>query len=105
MNKIKVCNENLITALKACAKAHNAKFEDWSEEGQIGINAENIPTYADVKSIVGAFYKEEYAEDVEMGWGYVTAFLYGEEAFRDEVDEMALKMALPYNCKPKWIKE
>ena len=103
--KIKVCNKNLIIALKACAKAHNAKFEDWSEEGQIGINAENIPTYADAKSIVSAFYKEEYANDVEMGWGYVTVFLYGKEAFREEVDEMTLMMALPYGIELPFVRK
>ena len=28
---------NLRKALKACAKAHNAKFDNWSSEGQLGV--------------------------------------------------------------------
>ena len=49
------CIENLITALKTCAMAHNANFCDWTDEGQVGIESETMPTYADVRSIVRAF--------------------------------------------------
>lgn len=97
------CIENLITALKTCAMAHNANFCDWTDEGQVGIESETMPTYADVRSIVRAFYNDEYADEVELGWGYITVFLYDEQAFRAEVDEITLLMALPYTASPRWI--
>ena len=108
--KIIPCVANVITALKACAKAHNAEFEDWSDEGQVGIKKECIPVFADVQSILRAFYKPEFTLP-DMGWGYITAYIYDdyyhedgtiEKAFLPEVDEMTLKMALPYDAKPRW---
>jgi hypothetical protein len=113
--KIKPCESNLIKALKACAKAHNAKFADWREEGQIGIQKECVPVFADVQSILRAFYKPEFTLP-DMGYGYITAYIYGEEfynedgsvdtAYRSEVDEMMLGMALPYGeiDKIKWAR-
>lgn len=110
--RIKPCVSNLIKALKVCAKAHNAEFCDWTDEGQIGIKKECLPVFADVKSILQAFYKPQYALP-DTGYGYITAYIYGEEFYKDngeventflpEVDEMTLKMALPYNAKPIWI--
>ena len=105
MKKIKPCIENILIALEACAKAHNSDFENWIDEGQVGIKSETIPTYADVKSIVRAFYNDEYADEVEIGWGYITVYLYDEVAFREEVDEMTLMMALPYGIKLPFVKE
>ena len=111
--KIKPCESNLIKALKACAKAHNANFADWTDEGQIGIEKECIPVFSDVQSILRAFYKPQYTLP-EMGWGYVTAYIYGEEWCNDDgsvettflpvVDEMTLGMALPFGeiDKIKW---
>ena len=104
------CVENVLIALKECAKAHNANFEDWTDEGQVGIDKECVPVLADVESILKSFYKEEYAE-AESGWGYVTAFIYDtyyaesgeiENPFLDKVDENLLMSALPYGLKVEW---
>ena len=113
--KIKPCESNLIKALKACAKAHNAKFADWREEGQVGIQKECVPVLADVQSILGAFYKPEFTLP-DSGWGYITAYIYGDEFYNEdgsvetpflaEVDEMALALALPSGEveKIKWAR-
>ena len=106
--KIKANITNLIKALKATAKAHKVSVEDYRSEGQFLLASESIPVYADVKNIVRAFYKDEYADDVESnGWGYITVWLYGKEAFREEVDEMSLAFALPYGEMEniKWTRE
>lgn len=101
---IKSCEENLIKALKACADAHNAEFEDWREEGQIGIHKESVPVLADVRSILSAFYPAEYALP-DYGYGYITAYLYGDEAYRPKVDELTLLMALPFGVEIDWVVE
>lgn len=100
---IKPCINNVITALRACASFHSAAFEDWSDEGQIGIEGETIPILADVRSILQSFYKPEFVE-CEQGWGYTTAYLYGEDInpFKEKVDEERLLMALPYRAKMNW---
>ena len=109
--KITPCVANVLIALRATAKAHNAQFEDWTDEGQVGINKESVPVLADVTSILRAFYKPEFVE-AEADWGYTTAYIYDdyyndetgetETAFLPEVDEMTLKMALPHDAKPRW---
>jgi len=80
-------------ALKACACAHNVEYSDWSDEdGQFGIRSESVPVVSDVRMICEAFYGS--ASMVETGWGYTNVFLDA-CPFRDELDEAALKMALP----------
>lgn len=101
---IKSCEENLIKSLKACAEAHNAEFEDWREEGQVGIHKESVPVLADVRAILSAFYPAEYALP-DYGYGYITAYLYGDEAYRPKVDEMTLLMALPFGVEIDWVVE
>ena len=101
MKKIKPCELNLLIALRATAKAHKVKFEDWADEGQVGIKSESIPVVSDVMSILRAFLKPDYTLP-DVGWGFTTIYLYGQDAYLDEVDEMTLTMALPYNCKPRW---
>lgn len=103
MAKIKCCEENLVIALRACAKAHNANFCDYRDEGQVGIDKDNVPTQSDMRSILNAFVKEEFA-DIDTSFGYTIAYLYDETAYRKEVNEFMLKLALPYNCKPRWVK-
>ena len=108
--KIKPCERNLILALKACAKAHNANFCDWRDEGQVGIEKECVPVFADVQSILRAFYKSEFTLP-DSEWGYTTAYIYGEEFYNEdgsvdtpflpEVNEMILSMALPYGTMEK----
>jgi len=86
---------NLRKALKACAKAHGAKFFDWSREGQLGINSDTPATVCDVQTIMDAFYGRHNM--TEVSWGYVTIWLE-QMMLRNssEVDEPLLKMALPY---------
>ena len=104
--KIKANEANLLKALKECAKAHNADFEDWRDEGQIGIGSTTPATIADVNSIVGAFAKNNTSECVECGYGYVTIWVgcIKYKKVVDGVDRMCLDMALPYGVtnKIKW---
>ena len=105
--KIKVNEKNLIKALRATAKAHNVKFENWLEDGQVGIKSESIPVVADVKSIVGAFCNNLNAHGlVEVGYGYTTIFIdscmYDFKKEMSSIDVMQLEMALPADTKIKW---
>jgi hypothetical protein len=80
----------------------------------VGIAKECVPVFADVQLILSAFYKPAYTTP-DMGYGYITAYLYGEEfedengkttsTFLPEVDEATLTLALPYGevKKIKWI--
>ena len=86
---------NLRKALKVCAKAHNAKFENWANEGQLGINSETPATICDVQMICEAFFG--HSDMVEVGWGYTTIWLCDE--FKKEVKEDLMYMALPYGTK------
>lgn len=102
--RIKSCEENLLKALKACAEAHNAEFENWMDEGQVGIHKESIPVLADVRAILSAFYPAEYALP-DYGYGYVTVYIYGSEVYLPEVNEMILLMALPFGLDIDWVRE
>lgn len=100
-----IANEkNLLKALKATAKAHNAEFENWLDEGQVGIKSETIPAVADIKTIVSAFTTNGN-NNVEVGWGYTTIFVdcleYKEELSANDI--MQLEMSLPYGLKIKWL--
>lgn len=89
---------NLRKALKACAKAHNARFCDWSGEGQLGVHSVTPAAVCDVQMIMDAFYGRH--DMVEISWGYVVIWL--EEMMvrnKREVDETLLKMALPYGTE------
>ena len=89
---------NLRKALKACAKAHNAEFCDWSSEGQLGVHSDTPATICDVQMIMDAFYGRH--DMTEVSWGYVTIWL--EEMMkgnRSDVNEELLAMALPYGTK------
>ena len=89
---------NLRKALRACAKAHNVKFYDWSSEGQLGVHSDTPATICDVQMIMDAFYGRH--DMTEVSWGYVTIWLE-EMMFRNrsEVNEELLAMALPYGTK------
>ncbi len=86
---------NLKKVLKLCANAHNAKFEDWSCEAQLGINSETPGTICDVSLILDAFYGRH--DFIEVGYGYTSVWL--EEMMyrnKNQVDMEKCLMALPY---------
>lgn len=86
---------NLRKALKACAKAHNAKYENWETDGQIGIKSETPATICDVRMICEAFFGPiNGTMAVEPGYGYTTIWLRPD--FAPVVDENLLYLALPY---------
>jgi hypothetical protein len=109
MNKKQIIpnEQNLLKALRACAKAHNAKLQiDCVEVGhkyfRNGIvNSDTLPTRCDIRSIVGAFAKNEPVEIIECSWGYITIYLPDID-YRDKVDEMALSLALPYGKRVRY---
>lgn len=87
---------NLKKALKACAKAHNVEFKNWTADGQVGVHSETIPVVADVKMIIEAFYGNKARNElVDTGWGYTTIYLYSTMNTKNDVDETLLKLALP----------
>ena len=88
---------NLRKALKASARAHNVKFQDWSDEGQFGLESEVVPVVADARMIAEAFYGDAFGL-VETGWGHTTVWV-DPEAMLKEVNEELLKLALPYGTR------
>lgn len=78
-----------------CAKAHNARFCDWSGEAQVSIESDSVPVASDVKTIVEAFYGDD--SNVEVNWGHTIVWLYTSMyRNRSEVNMDLLRMALPY---------
>ncbi len=97
---MKATIENLKKALKACAKAHNCDFEDYSDEGQLLVCSETPGTICDVHLILDAFYGNH--KDAENnGWGSVTVWLSDPvmDSRTKDVDMMTLALALPYGTK------
>lgn len=92
---MKATVENLIKAVKACAKAHNAEFCDWSDgDDQLGVKSESVPVVADIRMIAQAFGGGHGA--VEVGWGYTTVYIDALVIDPEvDVDEKTLAMALP----------
>lgn len=89
---------NLKKVLRICAGAHKCKFEDWSSEGQLGVNSETPGTICDVQMILDAFFGNHDA--AEVSYGYVVVWL--DESMvrnRKEVDMRLLSLALPYDTK------
>lgn len=79
-----------------CAKAHNAKFCDWSGEAHVAIESENVPVVSDVRTILEAFYGS-HDPFLEVNWGH-TIVWFDTCMFRSqrEVNINLLRMALPY---------
>lgn len=91
---------NLRKALRACAKAHKAKFDNWSSEGQLGVWSTTPGTICDVRMILTAFYGTDEAVEVSEDVGCITIWLDETMArSRREVDETTLALALPYGTK------
>jgi len=96
---MKATIKNLKKALKACAKAHNCEFEDYSDEGQFLVCSETPATICDVRMILDSFYGSHDAAE-NSGWGSITIWL--DESMDNngrEVDMTTLAMALPYGTK------
>lgn len=91
---------NLKKALKACAQAHKAEFDDWSSEGQLGVWSTTPGTICDVRMILTAFFGSDEAAEVSEDIGCITIWL-DETMVRSkrEVDETMLYTALPYGTK------
>lgn len=91
---------NLKKALKACAKAHKARFNDWREDGQLGIWSVTPGTICDVQLILESFFGNNKAMDISNGIGCITIWL-DDSMVRNKrnVDEQMLAMALPYGTK------
>lgn len=91
---------NLRKALRACAKAHKAKFDNWSNEGQLGVWSTTPGTICDVRMILSAFFGTDEAVEVSEDIGCITVWL-DESMVRSkrEVDETTLALALPYGTK------
>lgn len=91
--------ENLKKALKACAKAHNCDFDDYSDEGQLLVGSETPATICDVHLILDAFYGNHKAAE-NNGWGSVTVWLSPRmNSSRKDVDMTTLALALPHGTK------
>lgn len=90
---------NLKKALKACAKAHNCEFEDYSCEGQLLVCSETPATICDVNMILESFFGSHDAAE-HSGWGSITIWLDSSMSrSKREVDMDQLAMALPYGTK------
>ena len=95
---MKATIKNLKKALKACAKAHNCDFEDWSEDGEFGLHSTTVPVVADVRMILESFYGTHEMCEVAAGFTSVELYDYMDDKKRD-VDELTLSLALPYGTK------
>ena len=85
---------NLRKALKACAKAHNAKFDNWSSEGQLGVWSTTPATICDVQMICDAFFGHHLGVEVQPDLDCITSWLCYD--YEKEVDEQLMYQALPY---------
>lgn len=83
--------ENLKEAMQRCATAHGAKFCDWSDEEQLGIDKANVPVMQDVRMICEAFFGT--FSPIDEDWGYTVVWLG--MPFLNEVNIDLLNMALP----------
>ena len=91
---------NLIKALKACAKAHNAEFESWANEGQLGIWSVTPGTICDVQMICEAFFgKTEAPGPMEVNHDVDCITIWLCYDFLKEVNEQLMYMALPHGTK------
>ena len=92
--------KKMIKALKLCAIAHG--FEGWVsiEDAQFYILACNIPTAADIQSIVMGFTGSTDAVETDFSHGWITVFLNECKILpKNKIDWMTIKMALPYGTK------
>lgn len=89
---MKPSKQNLITAVKLCANAHERNFEDWSEDDQVAVQGDSVPIVSDMRMICEAFYGNR--SFFECDWGYTTIWI-DDSSFSEKVDMSKLIMALP----------
>jgi len=88
---------NLCKALEACAKAHNAKFSDWSDEDQFCVWSSTPATICDVQMICEAFFGHHDGVEVQCDLDCITIWLCND--YKPEVDEQKMYLALPYGTQ------
>ena len=87
----------LIRALKLCAAAHGFEGHVSREDAQFYILACNVPTAADIRSIVTGFTGNYDAVETDFTNGWITVFLNECKILpKDNIDWMVIRMALPY---------
>ena len=87
----------LIRTLKLCAMAHGFEGHVSRKDAQFYILACNVPTAADVQSIVKGFTGSHDAVEADFCHGWITVFLNECKILpKDEIDWMVIEMALPY---------
>ena len=88
---------NLKKALETSAKAHGAEFDDWSDEGQLGIWSTTPGTICDVQMICEAFFGHHDGVEVQTDLNCITIWLCYD--YVKELDETKMYMALPFGTK------
>jgi hypothetical protein len=94
--------QNLLKALRACAKAHKAQFFFVGEERQAVVLSADIPATSDICAIVRAF--ADYPTDsvwIDKGW-FTTTIVLSALQYREEVDTITLSLALPYGKRVRY---
>ena len=90
----------LIKALKLCAIAHGFEGYVSEEEDQFYVLVCNIPTAADIQSIVTGFTGSDDAVEADFNHGWITVFLNECHILpKDQINWMVIRMALPYGTK------
>ena len=83
-----------------CASAHGFEGVVSKEDSQFYILACNIPTAADIQSIVTGFTGSKDAVEADFMHGWITVFLNECKILpQDKIDWMVIQMALPYGTK------
>lgn len=97
---MKACIKNLKRVLRLCADAHNCDFDDWSDEGQLGVWSITPATICDVQLVLDSFYGNHDAIEVSSDVGCTTIWLDEDMDKGDrDVDMMSLSLALPYGTE------
>lgn len=90
----------LIKALKLCAQAHGFEGFVSREDSQFYILACNIPTAADIQSIVTGFTGSKDAVEADFNHGWITVFLNECQILpKEEIDWIVIEMSLPYGTR------
>lgn len=87
--------EELIKALKLCAQAHEMEPFISEEDNQFYVLACNIPTAADIQSIVTGFTGSKDAVEADFNHEWITVFLNECQILpKNEIDWVGIEMAL-----------
>lgn len=89
--------EKLINALKLCAQSHGLDPYFSEETNQFYVLSCNVPTAADIQSIVSGFTGTDDAVEADFNHGWITVFLSKCQILpKSEIDWKVIKLALPY---------